>query len=122
MLTVQQREMLVLGQAEVVSKLELNRLRGVEAREAVMVNLMAAWFELIDGKLTVDRFEDLLKGSEAGMCRAIECLGRRDRIRTLEGAYEALNSISGGRGNYSLDIAAACEEALQSLNKARAAE
>lgn len=94
MTTVQEREMLVLGQAEVVSKVELDRIREFEAREAIVVNLMAAWVDLIDGKRTISQFEELVKRSEAEMCRAIECLGRRDKIRKLEGAVKALKAIA----------------------------
>lgn len=72
---------------------ELARLREIEAREAVVVNLMAAWVEVIDGKLTVDRFEEFIQRSDAQMCRAIECLGKRDKIRKLEGSVEVFRSL-----------------------------
>jgi DNA-directed RNA polymerase subunit RPC12/RpoP len=74
---------------------EMKRLREFEAREAIVTNLMAAWVDVIDGKKTVDQFEELVKSSEAEMCRAIECLGRRDKIRKLEGAIESLKGFIG---------------------------
>lgn len=73
---------------------ELARLREFEAREAMVTNLMAAWIDVIDGKKTLSQFEELVKRSEAEMCRAIECLGRRDKIRKLEGALDALREVA----------------------------
>lgn len=94
---------------------EMKRLREFEAREAIVTNLMAAWVDVIDNKMTRDRFEELLKRSEAEMCRAIECLGRRDKIRKLEGAEEALLDVL-HRGH----IRRAIKEAQVQLAEARA--
>lgn len=102
------------NQIEVLRR-EITRLRELEAREAMVVNLMAAWVDVIDNKMTRDRFEELLKRSEAEMCRAIECLGRRDKIRKLEGAEEALLDVL-HRGH----IRRAIKEAQVQLADARA--
>jgi hypothetical protein len=67
---------------------EIDRLREFEARESVVTNVMAAFVAFQDDKMSPEAFQDLITRSEKVMCSAIEALGRRDKIRKLEGAHE----------------------------------
>lgn len=72
---------------------EIDRLREFEAREAAVTNFFAGIVDFGDGKLTEEQFLRLMEAHDSVLCSAIEALGRRDKIRKLEGALEVWREI-----------------------------
>lgn len=94
---------------------ELARLREFEAREAVVTNLFAVFYAAGEGKISDEQLVGVINSMDQDIADAIHALGRRDKIRKLEGAVEVLQTVLAGAS-----IADTLIEHTQQLAEARA--
>lgn len=126
LLRIKRGEAVSEGSSALIQELEAEmlRLREFEAREAAVTNFFAAIVMFGEGKISDEQFQRVMRTHETVLCSAIEALGRRDKIRKLEGALDHFETLDAFWcfGNPRTTVKKRIDEIKAELAKMRAGE